>query len=111
MEKPDRQAVSWFGTQLVIPMFPPRSIGRIGKCFRAHVVVCAGGRGAFLHVHPLQSPRLRGIRVEAKPTCPKDWNGLAPRPGGHLEEIVLVSRTQPLDHARLKQLREKYKLA
>ena len=62
---------------------------------------------------PLQSPRLRGIRVEAKPTCPKDWTARLRVLEEHNEEIVRTSipfEYEPLDHPRLQQLRKEYKL-
>jgi len=62
---------------------------------------------------PLQSPRLRGVRVEATPTCPEDWTARLRVLEEHNEEIVRTSipfEYEPLDHPRLKQLREEYKL-
>ena len=62
---------------------------------------------------PRQSPRLRGVRVEAKPTCPEDWTARLRVLDEHNEEIVRSSipfEYEPLDHPRLKQLRAEYKL-
>jgi hypothetical protein len=62
---------------------------------------------------PLQSPRLRGVRVEAKPTGPEDWTARLRVLDAHNEEIVRTSipfEYEPLDQPRLKQLRAEYKL-
>ena len=62
---------------------------------------------------PLQSPRLRGVRVEAKPTGPEDWTARLRVLEEHNEEIVRTSipfEYEPLDHPRLQQLRQEYKL-
>ncbi len=62
---------------------------------------------------PLQSPRLRGVRVEAAPLCPDDWTAGLRLLEEHNEEIVRTSipfEYEPLDHPRLKKLREDYKL-
>jgi hypothetical protein len=62
---------------------------------------------------PLQSPRLRSVRVEAAPVCPDDWTARLRFVEGHNEAIVRTSipfEYEPLDHPRLKQLREQYKL-
>ncbi len=62
---------------------------------------------------PLQSPRLRSVRVEATPVCPEDWTRRLRVLEEHNEEIVRTSipfEYQPLDHPHLKRLREQYKL-
>jgi hypothetical protein len=62
---------------------------------------------------PLQSPRLRAVRVEAKPTCPDDWTARLRVLEEQNEQIVRTSipfEYEPLDHPRLKQLRTEYKL-
>jgi hypothetical protein len=62
---------------------------------------------------PLRSPRLRSVRVEAQPNCPKDWTARLRVLEEHNEEIVRTSipfEYEPLDHPRLKQLRTEYKL-
>ncbi|MGA2662251.1 MAG: transglutaminase-like domain-containing protein [Verrucomicrobiota bacterium] len=62
---------------------------------------------------PLQSPRLRSVRVEAAPVCPDDWTARLRVLEEHNEQIVRTSipfEYEPLDHPRLKKLREQYKL-
>jgi transglutaminase-like putative cysteine protease len=62
---------------------------------------------------PLQSPRLRSVRVEATPVCPDDWTARLRVLEEHNEQIVRTSipfEYEPLDHPRLKRLREEYKL-
>jgi hypothetical protein len=62
---------------------------------------------------PLQSPRLRGLRVEASPARPADWTTRIRVLDEHNEQIVRTSilfEYEPLHHPRLRQLREQYKL-
>jgi len=62
---------------------------------------------------PLQSPRLRSIRVEASSTGPQDWTDRVRVLEEHNEEIVRTSipfEYEPLDQPRLKKFREEYKL-
>jgi hypothetical protein len=62
---------------------------------------------------PWQSPRLRGIRLEAKPTSPDDWTSRLRVLEDHNEQIVRTSipfEYEPLDQPRLRQLRQEYKL-
>jgi hypothetical protein len=62
---------------------------------------------------PLQSPRLKSVRVETAPVCPSDWTTRLRVLDEHNEQIVRTSipfEYEPLDHPRLKQLREQYKL-
>ena len=62
---------------------------------------------------PLQSPRLRGIRLEAKPTGPEDWTSRLRVLEEHNEEIMRTCvpfEYESLDHPRLKQLRQEYRL-
>ena len=62
---------------------------------------------------PLQSPRLRSVRVEATPVCPDDWTARLRVLEEHNEQIVRTSipfEYEPLDHPRLKKLREQYQL-
>ena len=62
---------------------------------------------------PLESPRLSGVRWEAAPVCPDDWTAGLRVPEEHNEQIVRTSipfEYEPLDHPRLKRLREQYKL-
>jgi hypothetical protein len=82
--------------------------------------VLASPRGRYVQVgvelssrDPLQSPRLRSVRVEAKPTGPEDWTARLRVLEEHNEEIVRTSipfEYEPLDHPRLKQLRKEYNL-
>jgi hypothetical protein len=62
---------------------------------------------------PLQSPKLKSVRVEAAPVCPDDWTARLRVLEEHNEEIVRTSipfEYEPLDHPSLKKLREEYKL-
>jgi transglutaminase-like putative cysteine protease len=62
---------------------------------------------------PLQSPRLRSVRVEATPLGPDDWTARLRVLEEHNEAIVRTSipfEYEPLDHPRLKKLRQQYKL-
>jgi hypothetical protein len=62
---------------------------------------------------PLQSPRLSSVRVEATPVCPDDWTARLRVLEEHNEQIVRTSipfEYEPLDHLRLKKLREEDKL-
>jgi len=62
---------------------------------------------------PLRSPRVRGIRVEAQPARAEDWTARLRVLDGHNEEIIRTSipfEYEPLDHPRLRQLRQEYKL-
>ena len=62
---------------------------------------------------PLQSPRLRSVRVEATTVCPDDWTARLRVLEEHNEQIVRTSipfEYEPMDHPRLKRLREEYKL-
>jgi len=62
---------------------------------------------------PLQSPRLSSVQVEATPVCMKDRTAHLGLLEEHNETIVRTSipfKFEPLDHPRLKQLREQYKL-
>jgi len=62
---------------------------------------------------PMQSPKLRSVRVEATPVCPDDWTTRLRVLEEHNEQIVRTSipfEYEPLDHPRLKKLRELYKL-
>jgi transglutaminase-like putative cysteine protease len=62
---------------------------------------------------PLQSPSLRSVRVEATTVCPDDWTTHLRVLEEHNEQIVRTSipfEYEPLDHPRLKRLREEYKL-
>jgi hypothetical protein len=62
---------------------------------------------------PLQSPRLRRVRLEANPTRPDDWTARLRVSEAHNEEIVRTSipfEYEPLDHPHLKKLREQYQL-
>jgi len=80
----------------------------------------ASPRGRYLQVavelssrDPLQSPRLRSVRVEATPGCPADWTARLRVLQEHNETIIRTSipfEYEPLDHPRLKKLREQYKL-
>jgi Transglutaminase-like superfamily len=77
-------------------------------------------RGRFLQIEldfstrdPLQSPGLSRVRVEAAPVCPEDWTARIRVLEAHNERIVRTSipfEYEPLDHPRLKQLREQFKL-
>ena len=61
----------------------------------------------------LQSPTLSGVQVEAAPACGEDWTAHVRVRDEHNETIVRTSipfEYEPLDHPRLKQLREEYKL-
>ncbi len=62
---------------------------------------------------PLQSPRVKSVRVEATPVRPEDWTSRLRVLEEHNEEIVRTSipfEYEPLDHPHLKKLREQYKL-
>jgi hypothetical protein len=77
-------------------------------------------RGRFVEVavelrtsDPLQTPRLRKVSIEAAPVRPADWTARIHIIDSHDEEIVRTSipfKYEPLDHPRLKKLREDYKL-
>jgi hypothetical protein len=77
-------------------------------------------RGRYLQIaielsspDPLLSPTLKGVRVEAAPACTKDWTQGLRILEQHNETIVRTSipfEYEPLDHPRLKQLRDQYKL-
>lgn len=62
---------------------------------------------------PLQSPRLSEVRVEATPICPADWTAHLRVLDEHNERIVRTAipfEYEPLDHPRLKALRQQYHL-
>ena len=77
-------------------------------------------RGRYLEValelssrDPLQSPTLRSVRVEADPVYLDDWTTPIHVLEEHNEFIVRTAipfEYEPLDHPRLKTLREEYKL-
>ena len=77
-------------------------------------------RGRYLQIalelsstDPLQSPRLRAVRIEAAPVGPDEWTGRLRVIEEHNEKIVRTSipfEYEPLDHPRLKQLRQAYRL-
>jgi transglutaminase-like putative cysteine protease len=77
-------------------------------------------RGRYLQIalelstrDPLQSPKLKGIRVEATTVCAQDWTARLRVLEEHNQQIVRTSipfEYEPLDHPRLKMLREQYKL-
>ena len=67
----------------------------------------------FFTRDPLQSPRLKSVRVEAAPVGPEDWTARLRVLEEHNERIIRTSipfEYEPLDHPRLKKLREQYKL-
>lgn len=77
-------------------------------------------RGRYLEIgvecsteDPLQSPLLKALRVEATPALASDWTTAVRVLDAHNEQIIRTSipfEYEPLDHPRLKQLREQYKL-
>ena len=82
--------------------------------------ILAHPRGRFLQIavalsspDPLQSPRLKNLRIEADPVCSADWTSRLRVLEQHNELIVRSSIPfvyEPLDHPRLKKLRQDYKL-
>lgn len=62
---------------------------------------------------PLHRPRLKNLTVSASLTRPEDWSSRLRVMEEHNEQIVRTSipfRYEPLDHPRLKQLRQDFKL-
>jgi hypothetical protein len=62
---------------------------------------------------PLQTPKLKSVEVTAKPSRPADWTSSIRVQEANNESILRSSipfKYEPLDHPRLKQLREHYKL-
>jgi len=62
---------------------------------------------------PLQSPRLRGVRVEATSICLEGWTSRLRVLEEHNEEIMRTCvpfEYESLGHPRLKQLRQEYRL-
>ncbi len=77
-------------------------------------------RGRYLQValelftrDPLQSPRLTGLRVATNPAFGPDWTRRVRVEEEHNEQIVRTAipfEYEPLDHPRLRKLRQDYKL-
>jgi hypothetical protein len=77
-------------------------------------------RGRFVQIafdfsspDPLQSPRLRSVRVEASPVALDDWAARLRVLEEHNDRIIRTSipfEYEPLDHPRLQQLRKDYQL-
>jgi hypothetical protein len=77
-------------------------------------------RGRYLQVavelgtsHGLQTPRLKSLAIEASPKRGDGWTTRLRVTETHNEEIIRSSvpfAYEPLDHARLKTLRERFKL-
>ncbi|MBU6400879.1 MAG: transglutaminase-like domain-containing protein, partial [Verrucomicrobia bacterium] len=62
---------------------------------------------------PLHSPGLASVRVESTPAGPPDWTTRLRILDEHNEQIVRTSMPfayEPLDHPRLRKLRQDYKL-